>query len=90
VPKSGGAYTEHAFVRALGDGALPEACFRHYLFLIHFARAYALADYKSETLDDIRQAAQNSTWRPISISMMAEKPRAAWGLDEAAMQAPRS
>jgi thiaminase/transcriptional activator TenA len=52
VPKSGGAYTEHAFVRALGDGALPEACFRHYLFLIHFAHAYALADYKSETLDD--------------------------------------
>jgi len=37
---------------------LPEQCFRHYLvqdylFLIHFARAYALAAYKSETLADI-------------------------------------
>ncbi len=38
------AYTGHAFVRRLGDGSMPEECFRHYLiqdylFLIHFARA---------------------------------------------------
>ena len=55
-------YVDHPFVRQLTDGSLPEACFRHYLkqdylFLIHFARAYALAAYKSETLHDIRQAA---------------------------------
>ena len=55
-------YVDHPFVRQLADGSLPEACFRHYLkqdylFLIHFARAYALATYKSETLFDIRQAA---------------------------------
>lgn len=55
-------FTGHAFVRRLGDGTLPEECFRHYLgqdylFLVHFARAYALAVYKSETLEDMRQAA---------------------------------
>lgn len=55
------AYIEHAFVRGLADGTLPEACFRRYLaqdylFLIHFARAFALAAYKADTLDDIRSA----------------------------------
>ena len=86
------AYTEHAFVRALGDGTLPEECFRHYLgqdylFLIHFARAYALAAYKSETLDDIRQAAQGlSAIIDMEMGLHVESC-AAWGLDEAAMQA---
>ena len=86
------AYTEHAFVRALGDGTLPEACFRHYLgqdylFLIHFARAYALAAYKSETLDDIRQAARGLA-AIIDMEMgLHVEFCAAWGLDEAAMQA---
>jgi len=56
------AYTRHSFVLQLADGTLPEACFRHYLiqdylFLIHFARAYGLAAFKSETLGDIRRAA---------------------------------
>jgi thiaminase/transcriptional activator TenA len=56
------AFVGHAFVRRLGDGSLPEECFRHYLgqdylFLIQFARAYGLAVYKSETLEDMRQAA---------------------------------
>lgn len=55
-------FVGHPFVRRLGDGSLPEECFRHYLgqdylFLIHFARAYGLAVYKSETLEDMRQAA---------------------------------
>lgn len=56
------AFTNHEFVRRLGEGNLPEECFRHYLgqdylFLIHFARAYGLAVYKSESLEDMRQAA---------------------------------
>ncbi|MDI5891670.1 thiaminase II [Halomonas rhizosphaerae] len=55
------AYIEHPFVRGLGDATLDEGAFRHYLqqdylFLIHFARAYALAAYKSRTLADLRQA----------------------------------
>ncbi|PKU25108.1 TenA family protein [Telmatospirillum siberiense] len=56
------AFVGHGFVHRLGDGSLPEDCFRHYLgqdylFLIQFARAYGLAVYKSETLEDMRQAA---------------------------------
>lgn len=54
-------YIEHAFVRQMGDGTLPQAAFRHYLvqdylFLIHFARAYALAIYKGTNLDEMRAA----------------------------------
>ena len=56
------AYIEHAFVHALADASLPEACFRHYLtqdylFLVHFARAYGLAVFKADTLADMRHAA---------------------------------
>ena len=55
------AYIEHDFVRQLGQGRLADDAFRHYLkqdylFLIHFARAYALAAYKSPSLADLRQA----------------------------------
>ena len=56
------AYTEHPFTNAMADGSLGEAAFRHYLvqdylFLIEFARAYALAVYKSPDLADMREAA---------------------------------
>jgi thiaminase/transcriptional activator TenA len=56
------AYTEHAFTAGLADGTLPEQAFRtylvqDYLFLIEFARAYALAVYKSPELADMREAA---------------------------------
>ena len=56
------AYVRHPFVRALGDGTLPRAAFLHYLvqdylFLIHFARAWALAVVKADTLDEMRAAA---------------------------------
>ncbi len=48
-------YTRHRFLVELGQGTLPPAVFRHYLeqdylFLIQFARAYALAIYKSDSL----------------------------------------
>lgn len=56
------AYTRHAFVQGLGDGTLPRAAFLHYLtqdyiFLIHFARAWALVVTKADTVDDMRLAA---------------------------------
>lgn len=56
------AYVGHAFVDGLARGTLPEAAFRHYLvqdylFLIHFARAYALAVVKAEDLAGMRSAA---------------------------------
>jgi thiaminase/transcriptional activator TenA len=55
------AYTNHEFIRQLGQGTLPEGAFRHYLgqdylFLIHFARAYALAAYKTTDLAEMRAA----------------------------------
>lgn len=55
------AYTEHSFVQQLGNATLAPEAFQHYLkqdylFLIQFARAFALAAYKSPTLSDLRQA----------------------------------
>jgi len=55
------AYTEHPFTDGLADGSLPESAFRHYLvqdylFLIEFARAYALSIYKSPKLADMRES----------------------------------
>ncbi|HEV2302877.1 MAG TPA: TenA family protein [Stellaceae bacterium] len=55
------AYTRHEFVLRLAAGDLPEAAFRRYLtqdylFLRHFARAWGLAVYKSETLAEMRRA----------------------------------
>lgn len=54
-------YTRHSFVAQLGEGSLPQVCFRHYLvqdylFLIQFARAYALGVYKSPSVADMRQS----------------------------------
>ncbi len=56
------AYARHPFVLGLGSGTLRQECFRHYLgqdylFLMQFARAYGLAVYKSDNLEDMRQAA---------------------------------
>ena len=81
------AYTTHEFVRALGEGALSRAAFEHYLtqdylFLIQFARAYALAAYKAPTLADMRQAAKGmssilDTELRLHVSMVER-----WGLTE--------
>ena len=79
------AYTEHAFVKGLAAGTLPEACFRHYLiqdylFLIQFARAYALGVYKADTIEDMRGAAR--TLHGILDTEMGLHVRvcAGWGL----------
>lgn len=55
------SYVEHDFVRQLAAGTLPEKAFQaylvqDYLFLIQFARAKALAVYKSRILADMRSA----------------------------------
>ncbi|WP_279480864.1 thiaminase II [Aureimonas sp. SK2] len=67
------AYVDHPFVRAMGAGTLPEAAFRRYLeqdylFLIQFARANALAVYKSQTLRDMR-AAQGALGAILDVEM---------------------
>jgi thiaminase (transcriptional activator TenA) len=81
------AYVEHPFVRGLADGSLPRECFRHYLvqdylFLIHFARAYALAAYKAPDLDGLRHNA--ATVSAILDEMKLHVRLAAeWGAGEA-------
>lgn len=55
-------YTEHAFVKGLGDGSLPRSAFiayliQDYIFLLHFSRAWALAVVKSETATQMRTSA---------------------------------
>ncbi len=61
-PEDWSAYVNHPFVERLATGELAQASFRHYLvqdylFLVHFARAWALAVFKAERLDDMRSAA---------------------------------
>lgn len=56
------AYVGHEFVRRLAAGTLPEECFRRYLvqdylFLVHFSRAWALAAFKADKIDEIRACA---------------------------------
>jgi thiaminase/transcriptional activator TenA len=86
------AYIQHEFVRSIGDGSLPRACFEHYLkqdylFLLHFSRAYALAIYKSSTLADMRYA------KNILAALLDEEISlhitfcSEWGISEAQMQA---
>ena len=87
-----GAYVDHPFVRGLGDGSLPEAGFRRYLgqdylFLIHFARAYGLAAFKGETLDDIRQAALGLDAMINGEMSLHVAFCGRWGMTEAAMAA---
>lgn len=87
-------YARHPFTEAMGDGTLPEAAFRHYLvqdylFLIEFARAYALAVYKSPTLADMREGAAGIK-AILDVEMdLHIKLCGAWGLTpEALEQAP--
>ncbi|MEM1383551.1 MAG: thiaminase II [Pseudomonadota bacterium] len=53
------AYTRHQFVQGLGDGSLPRESFLHYLvqdyvFLVHFARAWALGVTKAASMEEMR------------------------------------
>jgi thiaminase/transcriptional activator TenA len=79
------AYTEHPFTNGMADGSLAEAAFRHYLvqdylFLIEFARAYALSVYKAPKLADMREAAAGlSTILDVEMKLHV-KLCAGWGL----------
>ena len=86
------AYTRHEFVRCLARGDLPEAAFRRYLvqdylFLLHFARAWGLAVYKSDTLAEMRRAQSLvAATLDVEIGLHIDYCRR-WGLSEAAMAA---
>jgi thiaminase/transcriptional activator TenA len=83
-------YVNHPFVQQLAVGSLPEPCFRRfltqdYLFLIHYARAYALLAFKGQTLGDIRAA--NATLQAIVDELPVHvKYCTAWGLTEERME----
>ncbi|MCK8784005.1 thiaminase II [Roseomonas sp. NAR14] len=83
-------YAWHPFVRGLSDGTLPEDAFRRYLvqdylFLIQFARAKALAVFKAESLDAMRD-------KTATIGALLDEMRlhvgycAGWGIPEAELR----
>src|SRR6516164_10723235 len=84
------AYTRHQFVLRLAAGDLPEACFRRYLvqdylFLIHFARAWGLAIYKSDALGEMRRARRLvAATLDVEIGLHLDYCRG-FGLSEASM-----
>ena len=79
-------------MRHLAAGTLPRPAFEHflrqdYLFLIHFARAYALAGAKAGSLAELRSAAQSVTnivdiEMPLHVAYCRD-----WGISEAEMEA---
>lgn len=78
------AYTDHEFIRQIETGTLPEAAFRNYLvqdylFLIQFARAYALAAYKGHTVDDLVKG-QRGLSAIIDETQLHVRLCSAWGL----------
>jgi thiaminase (transcriptional activator TenA) len=86
------AYTRHPFVEGLRDGTLPRAAFldylvQDYLFLFHFARAWALAAAKAETLDEMRTAARTVDALVNEETRLHVATCAAAGIPEAALRA---
>jgi thiaminase/transcriptional activator TenA len=80
-------YTWHPFVQSLSDGSLPLAGFQtyliqDYLFLIHFARAKALAVVKGESLQAMRDKAA-AVLAILDETKLHLKYCAEWGLSEA-------
>jgi thiaminase/transcriptional activator TenA len=87
-PEDWAAYTQHAFVKGLGDGTLPQKSFLKYLvqdyvFLVHFARAWSLAVVKAETLDEMKICASTVDGLVNHEMGLHVKTCAAAGIDEA-------
>jgi thiaminase (transcriptional activator TenA) len=91
APNEWRAYTEHPFTNAMADGSLPQVSFRHYLvqdylFLIEFARAYAVSVYKSPSLADMREGLAGLA-AILDIEMdLHVKLCARWGLAPAELE----
>ena len=84
-------YVAHPFVQQLAEGTLAKSAFRRYLtqdylFLIHFARSYALLVSKLRTLPEMRAAAasMNAILNevPLHVGYCAQ-----WGISEPEMAA---
>ena len=84
-------YTEHEFVRQLGEGTLPLPVFQDYLvqdyhFLVQFARANALAAYKSRKLADIKDAT-GALQAILHETELHRRLTARWGITEEELDA---
>lgn len=91
APEAWSAYVSHDFVTQLGTGALPLDAFKHYLvqdylFLIQFSRAYALAVYKSPTVDDMRLSLEGLNGIFSEMGLHLELCEG-WGLSRADIEA---
>ncbi|MGO1284477.1 MAG: thiaminase II [Brachybacterium sp.] len=80
------AYTEHEFVQKLGAGTLPLRAFQDYLvqdylFLVQFARANALAAYKSRSLADVADAS-GALQAILHETELHRRLTARWGISE--------
>jgi len=80
-------YCNHEFVQRLSNGSLPAECFRHYLqqdylFLIHFARAWALGVFKADNLADMRAASSTVDMLLNHEMELHVKYCAGWGLTQ--------
>lgn len=85
------AYTRHAFVEQLGAATLPLEVFRDYLvqdfhFLVQFARANALATFKSRTLADLH-AAHAATGAILAETELHLRLTERWGIPRAELEA---
>src|SRR6056297_4193461 len=85
-------YTRHAFVEGLREGTLPREAFlgylvQDYIFLVHFARAWALAVTKAETIAEMRTCAATAKALIDEEMRLHVETCAAEGIDEAALQA---
>ncbi|MDN5840556.1 MAG: thiaminase II [Corynebacterium casei] len=84
-------YTEHEFVQKLGAGTLPLPVFQDYLvqdyhFLVQFARANALAAYKSRNLADIKDAT-GALQAIVHETDLHRRLTARWGITEEELDA---
>lgn len=80
------AYIHHKFVEDLGEGTLPLPIFQDYLvqdylFLVQYARANALAAYKSRTLAEIQSAAQGLS-ATITETELHRRLTERWGISQ--------
>ena len=78
------AYIHHKFVEDLGEDTLPLPVFQDYLvqdylFLVQYARANALAAYKSRTLREIQAAAQGLS-ATITETELHRRLTERWGI----------
>ncbi|WP_064608203.1 TenA family protein [Photobacterium sp. J15] len=84
-------YTRHTFVHQLGKGELSESAYLHYLkqdflFLKHYARAYALAVFKSNSLAEMREPLPSLNALLNSEMSHHIEYCAKWGLTESDME----